>query len=247
MQQQKQRIVPQNNFYHLNLIFWIVMGCGIARFGQGGLKTTKTWTFWSQSLSPCDLEGCHTLDLEGRQNGTSTSVRHPSRSKGTHFETKSFMFWWVLGPSDQSGLHHTIQNMGLTSNLDLNFFVHILPFHPRPVVPSLKSLKNHPHWIRSRFKTWKWRDIWDKPLCRLPPWWTIPTNSPPATFLPNPKDRNLLFFKPKLSGEMFQKHSYLRTLCSLALHICKLYLGNNGQNNHLVFRQWFDNHTRVKD
>ena len=34
---------------------------------------------------------------------------------------------------------------------------------------------------------------------------------------------------------MFQKHSYLRTLCSLALHICKLCLGNNGQNHHLVF------------
>ena len=46
---------------------------------------------------------------------------------------------------------------------------------------------------------------------------------------------------------MFQKHSYLRTLCSLALHICKLYLGNNGQNHHFVFRQWFNNHTRIKD
>ena len=46
---------------------------------------------------------------------------------------------------------------------------------------------------------------------------------------------------------MFQKHSYPRTLCSLALHICKLYLGNNGQNHHFVFRQWFNNHTRIKD
>ena len=46
---------------------------------------------------------------------------------------------------------------------------------------------------------------------------------------------------------MFQKHSYLRTLCSLALHICKLYLGSNGQNQHFVFRQWFNNHTRIKD
>ena len=32
----------QKNFYRLNLIFWIVMGCGIARFGQRGLKTTET-------------------------------------------------------------------------------------------------------------------------------------------------------------------------------------------------------------
>ena len=28
------------------------MGCGIARFGRKGLKTTETWKFWSQNLSP---------------------------------------------------------------------------------------------------------------------------------------------------------------------------------------------------
>ena len=35
-------ILHQKNFYRLNLIFWIVMGCGIARFGRKGLKTTET-------------------------------------------------------------------------------------------------------------------------------------------------------------------------------------------------------------
>ena len=45
-------ILHQKNFYRLNLIFWIVMGCGIARFGRRGLKTTETWKFWSQNLSP---------------------------------------------------------------------------------------------------------------------------------------------------------------------------------------------------
>ena len=35
-------ILHQKNFYRLNLIFWIVMGCGIARFGRGSLKTTET-------------------------------------------------------------------------------------------------------------------------------------------------------------------------------------------------------------
>ena len=35
-------ILHQKNFYCLNLIFWIVMGCGIARFGRRGLKTTET-------------------------------------------------------------------------------------------------------------------------------------------------------------------------------------------------------------
>ena len=32
----------QKIFYRLNFIFWIVMGCGVARFGRKGLKTTKT-------------------------------------------------------------------------------------------------------------------------------------------------------------------------------------------------------------
>ena len=34
-------ILHQKNFYRLNLIFWIVMGCGIARFGRRSLKTTE--------------------------------------------------------------------------------------------------------------------------------------------------------------------------------------------------------------
>ena len=45
-------ILHQKISYRLNLIFWIVMGCGIARFGRKGLKTTETWKFWSQNLSP---------------------------------------------------------------------------------------------------------------------------------------------------------------------------------------------------
>ena len=35
-------ILHQKIFYRLNLIFWIVMGCDIARFGRRGLKTTET-------------------------------------------------------------------------------------------------------------------------------------------------------------------------------------------------------------
>ena len=45
-------ILHQKILYRLNLIFWIVMGSGIARFGRRGLKTTETWKFWSQILSP---------------------------------------------------------------------------------------------------------------------------------------------------------------------------------------------------
>ena len=35
-------ILHQKIFYRLNLIFWIIMGCGIAHFGRKGLKTTET-------------------------------------------------------------------------------------------------------------------------------------------------------------------------------------------------------------
>ena len=89
-------IVPQSISYRLiNLIFWIVMGCGIARFGWRGLKTTQTWKFWSQSFSPgtsrgiertsrdgamgprgaapWDVEGQYISDVEGRRHGTSKS------------------------------------------------------------------------------------------------------------------------------------------------------------------------------
>ena len=38
-------ILHQKIFYRLNIIFWIVMGCGIARFGRRDLKTTETWKF----------------------------------------------------------------------------------------------------------------------------------------------------------------------------------------------------------
>ena len=41
-QSKMKGILQQKNFYRLNLIFWIVMGCGIARFGRRGLKTTET-------------------------------------------------------------------------------------------------------------------------------------------------------------------------------------------------------------
>ena len=51
-QLQVKGILHQNFFYRLNLIFWIVMGCGMARFSRRGLKTTETWKFWSQNLSP---------------------------------------------------------------------------------------------------------------------------------------------------------------------------------------------------
>ena len=35
-------ILHQKFFYRLNLIFWIVMGCGIALFGRRGLTTAET-------------------------------------------------------------------------------------------------------------------------------------------------------------------------------------------------------------
>ena len=45
-------ILPHKNFYHPNLIFWIVMGCGRARFGRKGQKTPKIENF---GLKVCSL------------------------------------------------------------------------------------------------------------------------------------------------------------------------------------------------
>ena len=169
----------------------------------------------------------------------------PKNHQNLNILVSKFVPLWPQGVPHHTTPHYPKYGVNIKPGFKL--LCAYTSFPPKASGPVFEIPANLPHWIRSRFKTWKWRDIWDKPLCRLPPWWTTPTNSPPVTFLPNPKDRNLLFFKQKLSGEMFQKHSYLRTLCSLALHICKLYLGNNGQNHHFVFRQWFNNHTRIKD
>ena len=80
-------IVPQSISYRLiNLIFWIVMGCGIARFGWRGLKTTKTWKF-----SPWDLKG-HRTDLEGRRNGTSRGSAMGRRG-AIHFGRRGAAPW----------------------------------------------------------------------------------------------------------------------------------------------------------
>ena len=38
-------ILHQKNFYRLNLIFWIVMGCGIAHFGRSRLFSHKCQIF----------------------------------------------------------------------------------------------------------------------------------------------------------------------------------------------------------
>ena len=35
-----KRSSTKKKFYRINVIFWIVMGCGIAHFGRRGLKTT---------------------------------------------------------------------------------------------------------------------------------------------------------------------------------------------------------------
>ena len=41
------KVLLTNFFYRSYLIFWIVMGCGIAGFGQRGLKTPQTQKNWS--------------------------------------------------------------------------------------------------------------------------------------------------------------------------------------------------------
>ena len=45
-------IVHQFFFYRSNLIFWIVMGCGIGDFARRGLKTPQNQDFRGFILSP---------------------------------------------------------------------------------------------------------------------------------------------------------------------------------------------------
>ena len=101
-------ILHQKNFYCLNLIFWILfMGCGKARFGQRGLKTTFTWTF--------GIKICR-QGFEGRRHRPQGAVHlgvprgprwSPKKPLATNFETKMFQFTWFLCPSDQNKLYHT--------------------------------------------------------------------------------------------------------------------------------------------
>ena len=80
-------------FYHLNLIFWMVVVCGIANYGRRGLKTTNTWKFWSQNLS----------QVVSRRGGPGVS-RHSRRGfKGQHmifgtlrYSKKMIKHWCVL-------------------------------------------------------------------------------------------------------------------------------------------------------
>ena len=112
-------IIHQKNFYRLNLIFWIVMGSGIARFDRKGLKTTETWKFWSQILSPGVLRrgapgvsrhsamgfgGAAPWGLEGRRTDKTLQwfiiLRCPSRShlitRDLEGQRKMINHWSVL-------------------------------------------------------------------------------------------------------------------------------------------------------
>ena len=55
-----------HNFFYFRseLIFWIVMGCGIADFGRRGLKTPQTQDFWVFILSPGTSTRGATWDLD---------------------------------------------------------------------------------------------------------------------------------------------------------------------------------------
>ena len=48
-------ILPQKIFYRPNLIFWIAMGCGKARFGWKGQKTPKIENFGLKVFLMCEL------------------------------------------------------------------------------------------------------------------------------------------------------------------------------------------------
>ena len=107
-------IVPQNIFYRPILIFWMVMVCGIACYIRRGLKTTYTWKFWSQSLSPGTSRGAapwtsrgsamepqgvphrpqgwRHRTLRGATMGPQGAAHRPWGPRGTTFKTKNELY-----------------------------------------------------------------------------------------------------------------------------------------------------------
>ena len=64
-------ILPHKNFYRPNLVFWIVMGCGIAGFGRRCQKNTKIGNCLFPGTSrqaAIGAQGAATWDLEASRN-----------------------------------------------------------------------------------------------------------------------------------------------------------------------------------
>ena len=118
-------ILHQKNFYRLNLIFWIVMGCGIARFGRRGLKTTETWKFWSQNLSPGVLRrGAPGVSRHSAMGfrGAAPLIKDFSDLSFGAVPRGPIWFRWFLGLCDQNELYHTPLLYKIWDLGDRNFF-----------------------------------------------------------------------------------------------------------------------------
>ena len=61
--------------FRSDLIFWIVMGCGIGDFAQRGLKMPKTQDFWVFILSPGDLDSRRHMGPRLAAQGTLTKIK----------------------------------------------------------------------------------------------------------------------------------------------------------------------------
>ena len=107
-------ILHQKNFYCLNLIFWKIMGCGIADY-QGPRGTAPNDKSLKSFISGAAPRNPLALPLETPAPPLETpwrcaskpQVHRASKPLGTNFETKIFKFRWFLGPSDQNELYHT--------------------------------------------------------------------------------------------------------------------------------------------
>ena len=73
------------SFYRLNLIFWIVMGCGIARFGWRGLKTTENLKILVSKFVPRGFEARRTWGFEAQRHGVSRGGAGVSRHSAMGF------------------------------------------------------------------------------------------------------------------------------------------------------------------
>ena len=151
------------------------MGCGIARFGRKGLKTTETWKFWSQNLSPGVL-----------RRGAPGVSRHGAM--GFRGAAQGF---WGAAPWGFEGQRHGISRGGATDK----------QMGPRGTAPNDKSLKSFisgaapPNPMAPPLET-PWRRP-SKPLRRpSKPHGAVPRN-PRCAAPQNPWGQNL---RPKFSS-----------------------------------------------
>ena len=111
-------ILPQKDFHHPNLIFWIVIGCSKALFGQKGQKRPKIENFGLKVCSlgpqgdpPIRARGKPRQELEATRTeleATHNNSLFPIIAGCLGLRTGCLNFRCFFGPSNRNELHHSL-------------------------------------------------------------------------------------------------------------------------------------------